>query len=78
MLLAERSGSPLYVLHMAAGAGVNEPALSAPARPGDLLRSALDPGRAAIQLGWKPWTSLSEGTRGVLDWFRRQQPPAPE
>ena len=25
------------------------------------LRSALDPGRAAIHLGWKPWTALDDG-----------------
>ncbi|MBV9936218.1 MAG: NAD-dependent epimerase/dehydratase family protein [Actinobacteria bacterium] len=65
----ETSVNELY-LTMAAGAGVNEPALSAPARAGELLRSALDPGRAAIHLGWKPWTTLAEGTGAVLEWFR--------
>ena len=44
----------------------------APARPGELHRSALDPGRAAIHLGWKPWTSLDEGLGLTLDWFRDQ------
>ena len=57
----ETSVNDLY-LTMAAAAGVAEPALSAPARPGELLRSALDPGRAAIHLGWKPWTTLAEGS----------------
>ena len=42
----------------------------APARPGELARSALDPGRAAIHLGWKPWTSLDDGLARTLDWFR--------
>jgi UDP-glucose 4-epimerase len=55
---------------MAAAAGVTEPAAYAPARPGELARSALDPGRAAIHLGWKPWTTLEEGTRAVIDWAR--------
>ena len=34
------------------------PAVYAPARPGELQRSSPRPGRAAIHLGWKPWTSL--------------------
>lgn len=67
----ETTVNDLY-LTMAAEAGVDEPALSAPARNGELLRSALDPGRAGIHLGWKPWTSLSEGTRAVLEWFGEQ------
>ncbi len=39
------------------------------ARPGELRRSALDPARAGIQLGWAPWTTLEEGTGQVLRWF---------
>ncbi|HUF32041.1 MAG TPA: NAD-dependent epimerase/dehydratase family protein [Acidimicrobiales bacterium] len=46
-------------------------ATEAPARPGELARNALDPGRAAIHLGWTPWTTLDEGTAAVLDWCRR-------
>jgi nucleoside-diphosphate-sugar epimerase len=38
-----------------------------------LRRNCLDPGRAAIHLGWKPWTSLAEGTGGVLDYFRERR-----
>jgi UDP-glucose 4-epimerase len=38
----------------------------APARAGELHRTALDPGRAAIHLGWKPWTTLADGTAAVL------------
>jgi UDP-glucose 4-epimerase len=69
----ETSVNDLY-LTMARVAGVDEPALSAPARTGELQRSALDPGRAAIHLGWKPWTSLTDGTGAVLDWFRERGP----
>jgi UDP-glucose 4-epimerase len=51
---------------MAGEAGSSQQPLHAPARQGELHRSALDPGRAAIHLGWKPWTSLAEGTAAVL------------
>jgi UDP-glucose 4-epimerase len=54
---------------MAQAAGVIAPPLFAPDRPGDLQRSALDPGRAGIQLGWKPWTTLDEGVGAVLRYF---------
>ena len=30
-------------------------------------RSSLDVERAAIQLGWRPWTELDDGTRAVLE-----------
>ena len=64
----ETSVNQLYET-MAAAAGVAESPEYAPARPGELLRSALDPGRVAIHLGWRPWTTLAEGSRSVLDWF---------
>jgi UDP-glucose 4-epimerase len=51
---------------MAAAAGVTSRAILAPARPGELHRSSLDPGRAAIHLGWKPWTSIEEGCAQVI------------
>jgi UDP-glucose 4-epimerase len=41
-----------------------------PPRAGELQRSALDPGRAAIHLGWKPWTSLDEGLGRTLEHFK--------
>ncbi|MDA8044860.1 MAG: GDP-mannose 4,6-dehydratase [Actinomycetota bacterium] len=55
---------------MAAQAGVSEPAERGPGRPGEIRRLALDPGRAAIHLGWRPWTTLAEGTAALLDWWR--------
>jgi len=64
----ETSVNALYET-MASAAGVTKPAVRAPARPGELDRSALDPGRAAIHLGWKPWTTLDEGVAAVLKWF---------
>jgi UDP-glucose 4-epimerase len=55
---------------MADAAGVTAKPTFAPDRPGDLQRSALDPGRAGIHLGWKPWTPLDEGVASVLRYFR--------
>ena len=69
----ETSVNKLYDT-MAAAAGVTTPPKRAPARPGELLRSALDPGRAAIHLGWKPWTALEDGTSAALRWFAEHRP----
>jgi len=55
---------------MAARAGVQRPAVRAPGRPGDVRRISLDPGRAAIHLGWQPWTTLAEGTAALLEWHQ--------
>ncbi|MGC8627880.1 MAG: NAD-dependent epimerase/dehydratase family protein [Acidimicrobiales bacterium] len=67
----ETSVSELYAV-MARSAGVSQPPLYAPARPGELQRSCLDPGRASIHLGWKPWTDLEKGVAAVIDWYREQ------
>src|SRR5206468_7500568 len=73
---SETSVNRLYDV-MAAAAGVTAPPLYAPARAGELARSSLDPGRAAIHLGWKPWTSLADGSAAVVDYFRqRNRSPA--
>lgn len=66
----ETSVNDLYRT-MAAQAGFERPALTAPARAGELQRSCLDPTRARIHLGWQPWTGLDEGTAAVVEWFRR-------
>lgn len=68
----ETSVNDLYAT-MARVAGVPADPLYAPARPGELQRNSLDPGRAAIHLGWKPWTSMEEGAAAVLDYFRQRQ-----
>jgi len=52
---------------MAAQAGTEVNPVMAPLRPGELLRSSLDIERAAIQLGWRPWTELADGARAVLE-----------
>jgi len=57
---------------MAAQAGVEVAPVMAPLRPGELLRSSLDIERASIQLGWRPWTDLGDGTRAVLEFVRQR------
>jgi UDP-glucose 4-epimerase len=66
---------------MAHQAGVDVSPVFKPMRPGELQRSALDPSRADIQLGWKSWTALGTGTAAVLEFVRRRlareaEPPA--
>jgi UDP-glucose 4-epimerase len=51
---------------MAKAAGVTADPVFGPPRAGDVLRSAIDPGRAEIHLGWKPWTSLADGVAALL------------
>jgi UDP-glucose 4-epimerase len=55
---------------MAQVMGFKEPPRSAPARAGELLRSALDPHRAEVHLDWKPFTTLEDGLRQTIDHFR--------
>jgi UDP-glucose 4-epimerase len=62
---------------VAAAVGVDAEPSWGPPRPGDVLHSALDPGRAAIQLGWRPWTSLADGLSLTVRWaWERRQPDA--
>ena len=57
---------------MAGQAGVKAVVNKAPLRPGELRRSSLDIERASIQLGWRPWTKLADGTSAVLDYVGQQ------
>jgi len=70
---SETSVNHLYSV-MASAAGVDAPPEYAPPRTGELRRSSLDPSRAALHLGWKPWTSIEEGASQVLRWFRDRAP----
>ena len=67
----ETSVNDLYGT-MARVAGVDGPPVYAPPRGGEVPRSALDAGRAEMQLGWKPWTDLATGTAAVLEYFRHK------
>jgi UDP-glucose 4-epimerase len=46
----------------------------APARLGELSRSALAWERAAQDLGWRPATSLADGVEAVVRWFEAGAP----
>ena len=70
---AETSVQQLYDL-IARNVGFEEPARYSPPRAGELRRSALDPGRAAIHLGWKPWTAIEDGVPRTIEWFRAARP----
>ena len=70
----ETSVNDLYAT-MARVANVDRAAELAAARGGEVPRSALDAGRAGIQLGWKPWTDLAQGSAQVLDYFRNHPQP---
>ena len=69
----ETSTNSLYKAHGIRPQGVTAPALHAPPRAGDLARSVLDPARAELHLGWKPWTSLDEGIAAVFSWLQRNK-----
>jgi len=69
---AETSVYDLYRT-MADKAGVDQPAVTAPPRAGELHRSCLDPARARIHLGWQPWTTLEDGAAAVIEWFRSKR-----
>ncbi len=61
---------------MARLCNLKEPAQYAPPRAGELLRSALDPGRAEIHLAWKPWTALDDGLARTLEHFKGRRAAA--
>jgi UDP-glucose 4-epimerase len=46
----------------------------APARPGELQRSALAVERARLDLGWTATTGLADGVRAVCEWIRAETP----
>lgn len=46
----------------------------APARPGELQRSALAVDRARLDLGWKAMTGLEDGVKAVCQWIEAQTP----
>ena len=65
----ETSVNDLYAA-MASAAGERAEVVFAPARAGEVDRSALDPSLAHALLGWTPSTALSAGVEATIDWFR--------
>lgn len=57
---------------MSAVAGADAEVRHSPGQLGELRRSSLDPTRAAIHLGWRPWTTLEEGCSAVFQEARRR------
>ena len=57
---------------MAKLTGFKQHARYDPPRAGEVQRSALDPSRAGIHLGWQPWTTLEEGVARTLEHFKGQ------
>lgn len=50
--------------------GVDVPLRHGEPRPAVPTRRAVNPGRAAIHLGWQPWTDLATGIASVIEWAR--------
>ncbi|MDH3368891.1 MAG: GDP-mannose 4,6-dehydratase, partial [Gemmatimonadota bacterium] len=44
----------------------------APARPGELQRSAVDATKAGKDLGWRPTMTLSDGLRQTYEWIAEE------
>lgn len=65
----ETSDRGLHTL-VAEAAGAADAPEYAPARLGDVARSALDAGRAAEVLGWTPRVPIREGVARTVDYFR--------
>lgn len=72
------TGAEVTVLDLAALvaqlAGRRSRLVFAPARVGELSRSALDWERAAQDLGWRPATSLADGVQAVVSWVEAGAP----
>lgn len=65
----ETTVNELYAA-MARAEGVEAQATHREARPGEAMRSVLDPSRAKAELGWAPRMTLDEGVATVLDFVR--------
>jgi len=65
----EVSVNELYGVMAEVVGGAPDP-VRAPARPGEVQRSALDPARAGMQLGWEPWTPLDAGVASTIEHVR--------
>ncbi|MDH3290797.1 MAG: GDP-mannose 4,6-dehydratase [Gemmatimonadota bacterium] len=55
-----------------AAAGAKVRVRHAPARPGELQRSAVDATKAGKDLGWRPTMTLSDGLRQTYEWIAEE------
>jgi len=58
---------------LADAAGVAGEPAHGPAKPGEQLRSCIDPSAAGRILGWRPEVSIEVGLRRTLEWFRARR-----
>ncbi len=65
----ETSVNQLYQV-IAKAVGFDQPPIYEAPRPGDVPRSVLDASAARLALGWEPFTTLSDGVRRTVEWFR--------
>jgi UDP-glucose 4-epimerase len=61
---------------VARAVGVEAQPIFASERPGELQRNVLDAGRAAMQLGWQPFTSFDDGVVETVEYFRAKRASA--
>ncbi len=54
-------------------AGADVPIEHVDARPGELQRSAIDPGKLEAQWSWRPEVDLAEGLQRTYDWIATDQ-----
>jgi nucleoside-diphosphate-sugar epimerase len=67
----ETSVIELYDAVAAATAFPDRPQFEAE-KPGDVKRSVVDASKAKRGLGWEAWTTLEDGLRRTVDWYRTQ------
>ena len=65
----ETSVNQLYDA-VATATGYTTAAFHTDPKPGDVHRSVVDPSAAKKALGWEAWTSLTEGIRKTVEWYR--------
>jgi UDP-glucose 4-epimerase len=68
----ETSVNALYEKLARLGGSSQKP-VHAPARPGEIERSLLNPANALRHLGWHPTRYLEQGLEGTLDYFRQRK-----
>jgi UDP-glucose 4-epimerase len=59
--------------HLARAAGVSRPAEHAAARLGEQKRSCIDPGAAAVAIGWRPEVKVADGLARTFEWFKARR-----
>ena len=65
----ETSVTEIYDAIADATGFTDKPIFEAP-KPGDVQRSVVDPSKALKSIDWEPWTTLEEGLRKTVEWYR--------